>query len=158
MRIDEETKQRHEQEIKRRRQYIEFPARWIGRAGNHMIRGNLTVRERGTVEIEHNGVRARCPYGFVHFSPIQILVLHDGDRWQALDHRPLPPGSARPAGLPAQRSSLYDHRPERMIYPYKQKWADKRGVPENATETDLRIDLLWKFTWEVFIRSTGSKP
>lgn len=45
-----------------------------------------------------------------------------------------------------------------MIYPYKQKWADKRGVPENATETDLRIDLLWKFTWEVFIRSTGSKP
>lgn len=155
MNIYEDTVQKYEQVIKRSQQYIEFPAQWLGRSGHHTIRGHMTIREIGTVEIEQNGLRIRRPYGHVTFHPIQILFIHDGEQWQAIEYRPLPLQEERT--IPRQSSPLTDHRAPQQIYPYKHKWADTHGVPENATEEEIRIDLLWKVTWEIFIRSTGSK-
>jgi hypothetical protein len=156
--IRAETKQKHRAEIKRRHQYIEFPSKWLGYTSERMMWGWMTIRERGIVEVEQNGEVHWRPYGILTFRTTEILFLHDGTRWIPLDYRAVE-REAENQALPQEpkQEAPSSSQSQPMVYPYKHPWADRSGVSTNATETDILIDLLWKFTWECFIRSTGSK-
>jgi hypothetical protein len=45
-------------------------------------------------------------------------------------------------------------RPEDQIL--KQPWADQTPIMPGDSEADVLAKLLWKFTWECYIRTSGS--